>query len=262
MKTKKDEVFSCKNVYFCYLQLFVMLLLTTYVSIYVFLLLLIIGFFISLNRLSKIAEQRRKDRELLQTVTGLDRGTWSERELVLMLLKMGISPLAIFHDLYVEKSDKNYSQIDIVVATKVGIIVFEVKDYSGWLFGNGYQTYWTQVLSYGNDKFRFYNPIMQNNGHIQTLKKKLKECADVPFYSVIVFYGDCELKEINSIPDGVKVVYPEDVPHIVNQILENDATVYYANKREVVDLLKEAVNNGANAEICDKHVRQLNEKYS
>ena len=239
-----------------------MLLLTTYISIYVFLLLLIIGFLISLNRLSKIEEQRRKDRELLQTVTGIDRGTWSERELVLMLLKMGISPLAIFHDLYVEKRNEAYSQIDVVVATKVGIIVFEVKDYSGWLFGNGSQTYWTQILSYGNDKFRFYNPIMQNNGHIQTLKKRLKQCAEVPFYSVIVFYGVCELKEINSIPDGVKVVYPEDVPYIVNQILENNTPVYYANKREVVNLLKEAVENGANVEICDKHVQQLNERYS
>ena len=41
----------------------------------------------------------------------------------------------IFHDLYVEKHKGHFSQIDLVVVTEVGIIVFEVKDYSGWIFG-------------------------------------------------------------------------------------------------------------------------------
>ena len=103
---------------------------------------------------------------------------------------------------------------------------------------------------------------MQNHGHIQTLRKRLKQCADVPFYSGIVFYGKCELKEINSVPDGVKVVYPEEVPRIVNQFLGNGTHAYYADKREVVSLLKEAVDNGANEEICNKHIKQLTERYS
>lgn len=58
------------------------------------------------------------------------------------------------------------SQIDVVVATNVGIIVFEVKDYSGWIYGNGNQQKWTQVLSHGREKYRFYNPILQNRSHI------------------------------------------------------------------------------------------------
>ena len=77
-----------------------------------------------------IIRQTRKNKNLLRTVTKLHRGTRSERDLILRLLKHGIPAITIFHDLYVKKFNSNYSQIDVVVATTVGIIVFEVKNYS------------------------------------------------------------------------------------------------------------------------------------
>ncbi|MCL1867421.1 MAG: NERD domain-containing protein, partial [Paludibacter sp.] len=105
---------------------------------------IIISFSVFLNIYLKI-----KDKNLLETVTKSYRGTKSEKRLVLRLLKYGIPAEDIFHDLYLEKSNNNYSQIDLVIITNVGIIVFEVKDYSGWLFGKGNQDKWTQVLAYG-----------------------------------------------------------------------------------------------------------------
>jgi len=45
---------------------------------------------------------KRKERELIEQVTPITRGEWSERRVVLRLLKMGINPKAIFHDLYIE----------------------------------------------------------------------------------------------------------------------------------------------------------------
>jgi hypothetical protein len=56
-----------------------------------------------------------------------------------------------------------------------------IKDYSGWIFGKGNQTKWTQVLAYGREKYCFYNPIMQNNGHISALRKQLKQFEQIPF---------------------------------------------------------------------------------
>ena len=107
---------------------------------------------------------KRKERELIEQVTPITRGEWSERRVVLKLLKAGITPKAIFHDLYIQKPNGTYTQVDVAVATKVGLIVFEVKDYSGWIFGNEHQKYWTQLLAYGKEKHRFYNPVMQNAG--------------------------------------------------------------------------------------------------
>jgi hypothetical protein len=198
--------------------------------------------------------QAKKDRELLQTTTTVESGTASERQLVLNLLKFGVSPQAIWHDLYLEKPNGEFSQIDAVVATKSGIIVFEDKCYGGWIFGNGNQDRWTQVMGFGNEKYQFYNPIKQNAHHIDFLRKGLNET--VPFYSVIVFNGNCKLKEISNIPDKTFIVYPQQVLQIVNKI-QNGEPANYKNKQRVVAVLNKAVENGKDTTIRNSHINNI-----
>ena len=216
---------------------------------------MIVTFFIGLVGYLVFAKIR--DCRLLKSVTGLHRGTKSERALILKLLKYGIHPKAIFHDLYVKKIDGSYSQIDLVVATKVGMLIFEVKDYSGWLFGNGTQRQWTQVLAYGKEKYRFYNPVMQNNKHISNLRKQLRQFENVPFYSIIVFYGNCTLKEISSIPNETFLVYSQKVIDVVSFIVNNNEPVKYADKQEVVWLLSQSAQNGDSIETRMKHIQDI-----
>lgn len=197
----------------------------------------------------------KQNKELIQSVTSLSRGTASEQHLILTLLKSGIHPQAIFHDLYIVRNDGKFSQIDLVVATRVGIIVFEVKDFSGWIYGKGNQTKWTQVLAYGNEKYRFYNPLMQNNTHIKQLRQKLKE--NVPFYSVVVFYGDSELQDISFIPKGTFVTKWYRVIDVVNTIIQENPLANYKNKHRVVEILKEAVANGDELETESQHIENI-----
>ena len=149
-----------------------------------------------------------QDSKLLRSVTGPHRGNRSERKLILSLLYSGRSSNAVFHDLYVPRKSGTYSQIDAVLATSVGMIVFEVKDYSGWIFGDGRYENWTQVLSYGREKYRFYNPVRQNAAHIKALKERLKHLGNIPCISVVVFYGNCELKRISNLPEDTWVATP------------------------------------------------------
>ena len=141
-------------------------------------------------------KRRIVDKRLINSVTSFDRGTDSERSLILGLLKRGFPATSIFHDLYLRKNDGKFSQIDLVIATKQGIIVLEVKKYSGWIFGRANQTNWTQMLAYGKRRYRFYNPIKQNINHIKALKAKLKLLDNIPFFSVIVFLGIVNLKRL------------------------------------------------------------------
>lgn len=197
----------------------------------------------------------KQNKELIQSVTSLSRGTASEQHLILTLLKSGIHPQAIFHDLYIVRNDGKFSQIDLAVATRVGIIVFEVKDFSGWIYGKGNQTKWTQVLAYGNEKYRFYNPLMQNNTHIKQLRQKLKE--NVPFYSVVVFYGDSELQDISFIPKGTFVTKWYRVIDVVNTIIQENPLANYKNKHRVVEILKEAVANGDELGTESQHIENI-----
>ena len=203
------------------------------------------------------SNQIKKDKELIKSVTSLNRGTSSERELILGLLKNGIPKETIFHDLMIKKNNNKFSQIDMVIPTKEGIIVFEVKEYSGWIFGSGNNTNWTQILAYGKKKYKFYNPIKQNNTHITELKKTLKQFQKIPFFSIIVFFGDCELKEINYIPNGTFIVKAQRIFEVLNLIKTENKPTSYTNKREVVDTLKKLVSLGENVEYQKKHIENI-----
>jgi len=200
-----------------------------------------------------------RDKKLLETVTKQNRGTRTERDLVLKFLKYGISAQTIFHDLYVKKYNGNFSQIDLVVATKVGIIVLEVKDYSGWIFGAGHNSQWTQVLAYGKRKYRLFNPIMQNSKHISDLKQQLRQFETVPFYSIVVFYGNCVLKDINFVPNGTFLIKSNRVLEVFEILMKNNEPAFYTNKNEIVRILQEAVKNGEDRENQIQHIKNIRE---
>jgi len=200
-----------------------------------------------------------RDKNLLETVTKLNRGTRTERDLVLKLLKHGLPAQTIFHDLYVKKYNGNFSQIDLVVVSEVGIIVFEVKDFKGWVFGNGNQMQWTQVLAYGKRKYHFYNPIMQNSKHIIDLRGQLNQFTTIPFYSIVVFYGDCVLKEINFVPDGTFLVTSARVLEVMNIIINQNKPVNYTDKNEVLMLLAKSVQSGENVDTRKQHIKNIRE---
>jgi len=217
-----------------------------YISIFLIIVILLIFYILRIY----------KDKKLLETVTKVYRGTRSERNVVLKLLKNGILAKNIFHDLYIENNGQ-YSQIDLVVTTNKGIFIFEIKDYSGWLFGKGNQKQWTQVLAYGREKYRFYNPVMQNNGHIRALQKKLRQIDHLPFYSIIVFYGNCELKDVSLIPNGTFITYSNGFLDIVKKIMNNNLQEEFEDKWGVLNVLTEAVYNGDNIEVIQKHIENV-----
>lgn len=186
--------------------------------------------------------------KLVESVTPSNRGEWSERRTILKLLKMGIDPRAIFHDCYIQKSNGTYTQIDLVVATSQGLVAFEIKDYSGWIFGHYRQKYWTQVLAYGKEKHRFYNPIMQNNGHIQAIRDNLILNPDIPIYSVIVFFGNCTLKDVTICSDNDFIIYPGEIKRTVRKIMSRPLA-NFGDKYEIMRVMKQTVINGDCPEI-------------
>lgn len=197
---------------------------------------------------------KHKERKLITQVTSISRGEWSERKVILELLKFGINPRAIFHDLYIQKPDGQYTQVDIAVATKAGIIVFEVKDYSGWLFGSEQQKYWTQILAYGKEKHRFYNPVMQNTGHIRAIRHSLPHNPGIPIYSVIVFFGNNELKNVTCNASNTFIIYPYSISNVVSEILRQP-NARYGNKYEIMNLFTAGVQNGNDPAIVASQIK-------
>lgn len=202
-----------------------------------------------------------KNRSRFSLLFPSNRGTRSERKLVAKIKKYGIHSEIVYHDLYLKLNNDFYSQIDLVIPTKVGILVFEVKDYSGWIFGTGDHQNWVQILNFGRSKYYFYNPILQNNKHILDLKKQLAQFQNIPFFSIIVFFGNCSLKEINKIPENTFVIKSDYVEELLDKILNDNIIANYTNKFEIIELLTLAVKNGDNKEIVLRHSENLKKMY-
>ncbi len=166
----------------------------------------------------------------------------------------GINPKAIFHDLYIRMPSGKYTQVDIVVATRAGIVVFEVKDYSGWIFGNERQQYWTQLLAYGKEKHLFYNPIMQNIGHIRAIRQCLPQNKGIPIYSVVVFFGKCKLKKISFNVNNTFVITSRSVRKTLTKIL-NQPIANFGNKYEIMELFTNSVQNGNDSVIVSSQIK-------
>lgn len=206
-----------------------------------------------------IYRKMRKQRSR-KTISTYIRGTSSEVRLVSSLLQFGIPKEHIFHDLYLVKNQSEYAQTDIVVLTQVGLVVIEVKEYSGWIFGNGSQTQWTQVMAYGKQKYYFYNPILQNKNHIAELKKHLFQFDDIPYYSLIVFYGDCEFKSINYVPPGTLIVKASRVSEALRDIFNQNPAYVYKDKDAVIRMLNDAVVRGTDRSIQQQHIDNIKDK--
>ena len=131
-------------------------------------------------------------------------GAWGERKIVnrLGLINLFGKNGKTLRNVYIPKEDGSTTEIDALYITTKGLFVIESKNFSGYIFGNENNRNWTATLYAGKtwygakkvEKHHFYNPIWQNNSHINVLKKFLK--MNIPMFSIVVFSSRCEIKEL------------------------------------------------------------------
>lgn len=96
----------------------------------------------------------------------------------------------ILNDIHVEKS-----QIDHIVVSRFGVFVIETKNWSGILYGRGWDRYWDQYVNGKHKKISSpNNPKYQNKAHISSLKEFLHEYPNLPFISIIAVSGSTKRK--------------------------------------------------------------------
>ena len=99
----------------------------------------------------------------------------------------------ILNDVILQVEYGNTVQIDHILINEYGVFVIETKNYKGVVYGTEGKNYWRQYLK--KKSFTFYNPIKQNESHIQHLKEMFGK--KYPYYSIIVFAGST-VKKIDS----------------------------------------------------------------
>ena len=114
------------------------------------------------------------------------------------------------NDLTIMNNNRS-AQIDHVVVSRFGLFVIETKAYKGWIFGSEEGQNWTQALY--TEKHQFYNPILQNRGHVNALKFLLRDYPQVPYHSIIVMDGSCSFRTFDKVQ--TPVIYPGSLTRLI-----------------------------------------------
>lgn len=147
------------------------------------------------------------------------------------------------------------AELDVLMLHNRGILVFESKNYSGWIFGSADQKMWTQTLN-RRTKNRFFNPIRQNDVHVRVLSEHLDVPAD-QFLSYIVFSDRCELKDVPTSGPSWRVCHRDDLMRIVRADLSARDDIYsYARYAELEGCI-EALASASTTEAREFHVQDV-----
>ncbi len=172
-------------------------------------------------------------------------GYLGEKKISSILSRLPKEDYKVIDNLLIKSATRTL-QIDHVVVSRYGIFVIETKNYTGWITGTDYSEYWTKNM-YGN-KYKFYNPIKQNKGHIFALSKQLGIKID-KFISVVVFLNNADLK-INT---SQNVIYA----HQVNDLIRAYTEVKFSGT--VTQAIFDAINsiNIITSEERDTHISDI-----
>lgn len=135
------------------------------------------------------------------------------------------------HNILLPLKNGGTTQIDHLVLSPYGVFVIETKNYQGFIFGDEYQDYWTQKTY--NGTYRLFNPIKQNNIHINTLANLLNINREF-FHSIILFVGECEIK--TTLPNYVMVC----------DFFANNLNAYINSKQNIIispELFKQIISD-------------------
>lgn len=181
-----------------------------------------------------------------------DAGSTGERIIFTTLRdKIHVPEQQILRNVYVPTVDGKTSEIDILVVSKKGLLVFECKNYAGNIYGDIKRRKWIQFL--GRQKNYFYNPFLQNKNHIKHLKKYLEQFGDLPSISFVTTISRGKWKVRNLGPNDYFLGYNCHLIDIYNAMPNSDLMQrhYTAIMNKLVPLSR------PNEEIRERHIRNI-----
>ena len=174
------------------------------------------------------------------------KGAMGEKRVARILEKLPEEKYSVINNLLLNNNGYT-SQVDHVVVSVYGIFVIETKTYQGIISGGENSEHWTQNI-YGN-KYEFRNPILQNYGHIKSLKQALGDYKNVPFISIVAFSRQANLRVSSNVP----VVYWSQILDII-QGYENPV-IKESDVRRITRLLM--ASNADSKETRKDHVKNV-----
>ena len=157
-----------------------------------------------------------------------DKGSSGEQMIYLMLTKkFHIPEKQILRNLHIPKASGGTTEIDLLVVSTRGLLVFECKNYAGNIYGDVKRKQWVQYL--GGKKSYFYNPFMQNRGHVKHLRAYLAgqgiPVDNLPIIPIVATTTDGKWKVRNLVPGDYLLGYNCKLKKILAELPESEVSV-------------------------------------
>lgn len=126
------------------------------------------------------------------------------------------------------------AQIDSVMVTPQGLVCIEMKNYIGCVKGYKQDRQWLYTDPNG-DKKKFFNPILQNFGHLAAVRNAVKQkFHKIPVWGLIVFGDKCEL---HIRPGNCPVLNLRDVSAYFENLAKQPAILSPGEIKAIADYL-------------------------
>ena len=138
----------------------------------------------------------------------------------------------VYKNIYIKRQNERLTELDCLAVHTTGIYVFECKNYGGIISGDIDTKEWKHTYENG-EKHTFFNPVFQNEVHINAVKFLTKN-YDIPYYSIIIFSDRCEIENISG----------------------NASNTFIINENKLNDLMKKLLSS--RKKIDDKTLKNIN----
>lgn len=169
--------------------------------------------------------------------------------------KFHVPEVQILRNVYIPTSDGKTSEIDLLVISKIGLLVFECKNYAGNIYGDAKRPKWIQYL--GRKKSYFYNPLMQNRTHVRHLKKYLEEFGDLPAIPMVVTIMRGNWKVKNLAPDDYMLGVNCHLKDILSSL--PDSELMAQSFAAILAKLRPLARPGD--EVKQRHIEDINDRH-
>ena len=180
-------------------------------------------------------------------------GRAGERNVCKFLIKTGVAQEQIFRNVYLPAYNGQTTEIDILVVSRKGILIFENKACHGTIYGDGRNRQWLQYI--GHEQHTIANPLRQNRFHAKCLKKYLKN-PKIPVIPFTTKDPEVVWKVRNISRKDHFIRHEEDFLKIYRKLPNCAAMPRYYN-----DLLKTFRKlEKQRSAVRDEHARQVNRR--
>ena len=150
-----------------------------------------------------------------------DAGKSGERAVYIALRdEFHVPEKQMLRNVYIPTKTGKTSEIDLLVVSRRGLLVFECKNYSGNIYGDARYKNWIQYV--GSKKNYFYNPLRQNESHVKHLRDFLGNHREIPIIPMVITTRKGNWKVKNCRPNDYLLGYNCHLKDILEQLPDSD----------------------------------------